>query len=91
MLSFFEFLTEGFAWLQIAASPTLLGSVIGAVVYFSSPRTITLIGGIAITVLGFVIGAVWATRVRKRQGATWFMSRVNASPDLDGPEPDQRG
>ncbi len=86
MFSILEFVTESVAWLQIAASPTLLGSLIGAVVYFSSPGAATLIVGITIAVLGSVVGAIWATRVWKRQGTMRFMSKVNASPDLDGPE-----
>ncbi len=82
----FEFFTECIGWLWIAASPFLLGLISGAIVYFSSPGGITLVVGVGLTVLGLLIGIIWATRIWKRRGTIWFMSRLSATPDLDTTE-----
>jgi len=41
-----------------------------------------LIGGFVV-LCGLILGIMWATRIWKKQGTSTFMSRVNASPDLD--------
>lgn len=40
-------------------------------------------GGSSIAVIGLVIGIIWATRIWKKSGTLNFMSRINASPELD--------
>lgn len=85
MIKFLKFFTESIAWLQIMAAPSLAGLIIGALVYFSNPNPLRLMLGIAIAAAGLVAGAVWATRVWKKRGTVDFMSRVNASPDLNNP------
>lgn len=89
-LNVFEFFTECLGWLQIAASPFLLGLISGVIVYFSSPNPITLVAGVGLTFLGLLIGIIWATRVWKRRGTIWFMSRLTATPELDAPEKTER-
>lgn len=83
MPKFFEFIIEAFGWLQIFASPFLIGSGIGAAVYFSNPTFARLVTGICIAVAGLVAGAVWATKICKKKGTNWFLSRINATPELD--------
>lgn len=39
---------------------------------------------IAVALLALIIGIVFATRVWKKQGTMHFLSRVSASPELDG-------
>ncbi len=41
----FELITESIGWLQIVASPLLIGLVIGAVIYFSDATTTKLFIG----------------------------------------------
>ena len=89
-LNAFEFFTECLGWLQIAASPFLLGLISGAIVYFSSPSAIRLVAGVGLTLLGLLIGIIWATRVWKGRGTIWFMSRISASPELDAREKAER-
>lgn len=89
-LSAFEFFTEYLGWLQITASPFLLGLISAVIVYFSSPGPITLVAGVGLTLLGLLVGIIWATRVWKRRGTIWFMSRLSASPELDAPEKTER-
>lgn len=85
-LSSFERFTEIMGWIQIVASPLLLAAIIGFLVYISKPNTIRLIMGIVIVVVGLIIGIIWATKLWKRKGTMHFMSRVNASPELDPPD-----
>ncbi len=79
----FESFTEIMGWLQIVASPLLLGSVIGFLIYVSNPNTTRLLCGIGIALLGLIIGIIWATRVSKKNGASNYVSRISASPELD--------
>lgn len=80
---FFDILTEIVGWIQIVASPLLLGAIIGAFIYFSDPTTTRLVIGIVITSIGLIIGAIFATRVWKKSGTMHFLSRISATPELD--------
>lgn len=75
-----RFLTETLAWLQIALSPAILVAAVGFIVsiYLRDFRLFW-----AFVAIGTVVGVVLATRIAKRNGAANFMSRHNASPDLD--------
>ena len=79
----FELLTEMVGWLQIVASPLLTGVIIGCVIYFYQPGKTTLIIGIIIAILGLIVGMVWATRIWRKKGTIQFMSRLEATPELD--------
>lgn len=76
-------LFEIIAWLQIVASPLLIGLGIGAYLYYKNPTIGFLILAIALGLIGIIIGILWANKVWKTKGTLWFISRVNASPDLD--------
>jgi len=82
----FELFTESIGYLRIVLTPLMIGLVIGAVVYFTDPTTIRLILAIAIAILGLVIGIIWANKHWKGNGTMRFISRINATPDLDNPE-----
>ena len=74
--SFFETIIDAISWLKIVASPTLLGIGIGyACQYYLNSNFL----------FGFliVLGIYWANRVSKKYGATNFISKVDASPDID--------
>jgi len=81
-----KFITEAIGWVQIAASPILGGGIIGFLVYLWMGNTTGAIIGIAIALLGLVLGVVWATRVWKKKGTVQFMSKVMATPELDEDE-----
>jgi hypothetical protein len=76
----FQKIIEGIAWLQIAASPLLIGALVGLIVGI----TINAGLGIIIGLIGLVIGISWATRVSKKEGTSHYMSRIIATPELDG-------
>ena len=86
MNKFFELITESIGWLQIAASPLLIGLAIGALIYFPNPGTATFIMGIILAVLGLVVGIRWANKAWKGKGTIWLTSRVIATPELDEKE-----
>ncbi|WP_226065050.1 hypothetical protein [Kaistella polysaccharea] len=86
MKNFFELITESIGWLQIVASPFLIGIIIGALIYFPNPSSITLILGIIAAILGLVLGIMWANKALKGKGTIWFMSRVMATPELENPD-----
>ena len=87
--SLFEFFTEMIGWIQIVASPFLIGSIIGAIVYFPNPDTTKLIIAIIIAATGLFIGIIWATRVWRKKGTIHFMSRLMSTPELDNKDEDQ--
>jgi drug/metabolite transporter (DMT)-like permease len=79
----FEYIMEIIGWLQIVASPLLIGLGIAAFIYFPNPSETRLIIAIIVAVLGLVIGIVWANRIWKTKGTMWFVSQISATPDLD--------
>ena len=79
----FEYIMEIIGWLQIVASPLLIGLGIGAFIYFSNPTLTNLIIAIFISILGLIVGIIWATKIWKTKGTMWFVSQVIATPDLD--------
>ncbi|MBK9636400.1 MAG: hypothetical protein IPO63_00720 [Bacteroidetes bacterium] len=70
----FEFFTELIGWLQIVASPLLIGLAIGAIIYFPNPSTIRLLLGIIVASIGLVIGVVWATKNGKERAPFFSLS-----------------
>lgn len=81
--NWFDELTEIFGWIQIMLSPTLVGLLLGGLFYLKSPNTLGAILGFIIALIGFVIGIIWATRVKKNNGTIWFVSRIMATSELD--------
>ncbi|PBQ33803.1 hypothetical protein CNR22_19115 [Sphingobacteriaceae bacterium] len=78
-----EWIVEALSWLNIAASPTILGLFLGFLFYLYKPDVVGLIFGSLISIVGLVIGITLATNISKKMGATEFNSRIYASPDLD--------
>lgn len=82
----FELITESIGWLQIVASPLLIGLVVGAIIYFPNPTNTRLVLGIIVATIGLVIGVILAAKQWKGKGTIWFMSRIIATPELDKPD-----
>ena len=78
-----DLIMESIGWLQIVASPLLIGLFLGAIIYYPNPTTIRFILGLIVATLGLVIGVIWATNQWKGKGTIWFMTRIMATPDLD--------
>lgn len=87
---FFDYVFEIIGWLQIVASPLLLGLIIGAIIYFPNPGTLRLVTGIFVATLGLIIGIVLATKAWKGKGTMHLVSRGMASPELDNLEDEKK-
>lgn len=83
MSKIFEFITELAAGIQIVLSPTIIGFIIGVVVYIYIPNAFGLLIGIFLTLVGLVLGIIIATRAWKKKGTVHLISRVSATPELD--------
>lgn len=79
----FEYIMEVIGWLQIVASPFLIGLGIAAFIYFPNPTETKLVIAIIVAVLGLIIGIFCANRIWKTKGTMWFVSQISATPDLD--------
>lgn len=87
MHRFFEYITEVIGWLRIMASPLLIGIGLGAFIYLSNPTHTRLILAVIVACIGFIVGAIWATKIWKsKNGTMWFVSRTMATPELDDKE-----
>lgn len=80
-MKFIEYLVQGLLWLLVALSPTLAGVILGFIISFQAgdiySSTVPLVG-----LIGFVVGATWAERVRKTIGLTTFFGRLLGTPEL---------
>lgn len=75
--------TEIFGALQIIASPFLLGSAIGFILFLSVDGILGHILAVVMAVLGLISGIILSVRTWKKHGTFNLMSRISASPDLD--------
>jgi hypothetical protein len=79
----FILFTEIIGWLQIFASPFLIGVLVGGVVYFSIGNKTGLVIGSIFAGSGLIVGIIWATRVWRKEGTNRYMSRAMSSPEFD--------
>ena len=88
-LTGFAIFVEVMGFLRIAILPTILGSVIGFVIYGLTKTKTGLVCGIFFALLGLALGIKWAIHVWNTNGTMNFLSARDASPDLDhiGREP----
>jgi hypothetical protein len=74
-------------WVLIALSPSIIGGILGGIVFLWLDSELGIVLGIMIFSLGVIIGVLWATYVFKsKNGTIHFMSRVMATPELDKKE-----
>lgn len=85
-MNFFEKIVEWFFMIRLALAPTLLGVIVGGYFYLTATSSSGIIIGIAIAVVGLILGILLVIRVKKKQTATEFISRVMATPELDKTE-----
>jgi hypothetical protein len=77
------FLIEAIGWLKIVASPLIIGSLIGGAIYLLWKNETAMVIGILFALAGAITGIIWATRIWRKYGTMHFLSRLNATPDLD--------
>lgn len=76
-------LIEVIGWFKIVASPLIVSCAIGGLIYLNWKNTIALIVCSFVILIGLVIGIVWATKIWRKHGTMNFLSKLNATPDLD--------
>lgn len=75
-MKFFEILLEIFGWLQIVVGVTLGAGLIALVTYLKWDNETGKIVAIVIVSIGFILGAVWATRIWMKHGTINWLSRI---------------
>jgi phosphotransferase system glucose/maltose/N-acetylglucosamine-specific IIC component len=75
-MKFFEILLEIFGWLQIVVGVTLGAGLIAFVTYLKWSNETGKIIAIVIVSIGFILGAVWATRIWIKHGTINWLSRI---------------
>jgi hypothetical protein len=88
-LNFFDKAIDAIGWLQIVASPFIGGIIVGGIFYLLIRNTLGVLIGILLACTGLITGVVLANRISRKSGTIDFMSRVDASPELDKTEPDR--
>ena len=71
-----EIILEIIGWLQIAIGVTLLAGLVAFVTYLKWGNETGKIVAIFIVSIGFVLGAIWATRIWKKHGTIAWLSRI---------------
>jgi hypothetical protein len=71
-----EIILEIIGWLQIAIGVTLIAGLIALVTYLIWSNKTGIIVAIIIVSIGFILGAIGATRIWKKYGTIAWLSRI---------------
>ena len=74
-------LPEILNWIVIFISPTLIGLIVGLLVYFNLDGDFGKVVGIFIIILGIVGGVKFAECARKKEGTNNFMTRLHSTTE----------
>jgi len=81
-MKFIAFIAQSLLWLAIAASPTIVGLIVGFILSMQAgdlySLTVPLCGAV-----GFIIGGLWAERIRKTIGLSAFFGRLIGMRELN--------
>lgn len=83
MLKILAYIIECMNGIRIALSPFIAGIILGMLAIFGIEGTMGKVLGILFICTGLMVGVYWAVSVAKRKGTTNFISKVDASPDID--------
>lgn len=80
MKKILSFFIESISWLQLFISPVLIGGLIALFIYIGNQH----LGWLSVTILviSFIIGVVFAERVRRKHGSSRFASKILSTPDI---------
>jgi hypothetical protein len=79
MIRLFQFIVETLCWLNIFIVIPLILDLGTFVLYHNMPSRWTYVLFISSSVLGLVLGILWAEKVRKTIGCSVFMSSIFSS------------
>lgn len=71
-----EIVLEIIGWLQIVIGVTLATGLIALFIYLNWSNETGKIVAIIIVSIGFILGAIWATRISKKHGTIAWLSRI---------------
>lgn len=80
-MKFFAFIAQSLLWLSIAASPTLAGLIVGFLLSSQDGDSQSIIIPLW-TIIGFIIGAFWAERIRRTVGLSTFLGRLTGMSEF---------
>ena len=69
------FFVQALLWLTVAGSPTLIGVIIGFLLGLQADELYSLRVPMCGTI-GFIIGGLWAERIRRTTGLSTFLGRL---------------
>ena len=75
-MKFFEIILEIIGWLQIAVGVTLGSGLMAAIIHINWSNETGKIISIIILSIGFISGAIWATKIWKKHGTIEWLSRI---------------
>ena len=79
----FEWFIEAMGWIRIFLSPFLIGCTISFFIYLNFPTQTGLVIAIAVLIICGGIGIRFATKIWRKTGTISFLSRLDATPELD--------
>jgi FtsH-binding integral membrane protein len=75
MLKIIGYILEIWAWIRLALAPTILGCLLGVLIYNDNQTKLRLIIALFLAVSGLIGGIVFATRISRKKGALKFLTR----------------
>jgi hypothetical protein len=81
-MKFTAFIAQSLLWLTVAASPTLIGTIIGVLLSMQAGDLYSLRVPLC-GFIGFVIGGLWAERIRKTIGLSTFLGKLIGMRELN--------
>jgi hypothetical protein len=78
-MKFMALVAHALLWLAIAVSPTIVGLIIG---FFLKAGDLFNLTVVSCGLIGFIIGGLWAERIRRTIGLAAFLGRLTGMPEL---------
>lgn len=67
-------------WIKIFLSPFIIFLFIALAIYFSNEELLWI--SVLLSIIGLVLGIVYAERIRKKHGTTQYMGRIYNTDDI---------
>jgi hypothetical protein len=82
-MKFLALLAQSLLWLTVAVSPTLIGIIIGVLLSMQAGDLYSIRVPFC-GFIGFVIGGLWAEKIRKTIGLSAFLGRLIGMRESQG-------
>ena len=71
-------------WLRLALSPVLGSAVVAFIICYSMNELNIIVISICLSI-GLIIGFIWAEKIRRNVGLSYFLGKLIAHQEIDGP------